>query len=198
MKKKIFIAILIIVIITGLVSLYIFLNYPSNNMSEAEKEAAIAKILGRKPNLTDNTPVGDIEYKGKYIYFKYPAAAVIRKQLLNGQEVQYDGLERLILKIESSKITLYMEVIEAPVNITSINDYPSVKLRQIESSGYIEQDVFVEEVKGLSFEKQTTSSFEKTAFFILKGRIYSFSIQGPDAKEVEKLFNSIISSTKFL
>lgn len=197
MKKKILI-ILIIAIITGLVSLYIFLNYPSNSMSEAEKEAAIAKILGRKPNLTDNTPVGDTEYKGKYIYFKYPAAAVIRKQLLNGQEVPYDGLERLIFKIESSKVTLYMEVIEAPVNVTSLNDYPSVKLRQIQSNGYIEQDVFVEDVKGLSFEKQTTSGFEKTGFFMLNSKIYSFSIQGPDVKEVEKVFNSIISSAKFL
>lgn len=198
MKKKLLIATLVIITIIGLVFLYLFLNYPSKNLSDAEKEAAIAKILGRKPNLNDNTPQGDTEYKGKYIYFKYPQAAVIRKQLLNGQEVPYDGLERLIFKIESSKVTLYMEVIEAPVNVLSLSDYPSVKLRQIQSNGYVEQDVFVENIKGLSFEKQTTSSFEKTAFFILNRRIYSFSIQGPDAKEVEKVFNNIISSTKFL
>jgi hypothetical protein len=198
MEKKILVALLILLVILSLISVYIFLNYPSKNMSEAEKEAAIAKILGRKPNLTDNTPQGETEYKGKYIYFKYPSAAIIRKQLLNGEEVPYNGLELFIFKIESTKLTLYMEVIEAPTNVASLTDYPSVKLRQIQSNSYSEEDVFVGDVKGLAFAKQSTSSFDKTAFFFLNGRIYSFSFQSPDSKEVEKQFKSIISSVKFL
>lgn len=198
MKKKVVIGILAIIFIGIIISLYLFLNYTPKNMSEAEKEAAIAKILGRKANLTDDTRTGNTEYKGEYIYFKYPAAADIRKQLLNGEEVPFDGLERLIFKVESTKLTLYMEVINAPVNVASLDDYPSVKLRQIQSNIYTKDEVFVGSTKGLTFEKKSTSSFEKTVFFMLNGKIYSFSIQSPDSKEVEKLFDLIISSIKFL
>jgi hypothetical protein len=198
MKKKIVIVTLIVISLGLIISLYIYLNYSPKEMSEAEKEAAIAKILGRKANLTDDTRTGNVEFKGKYIYFKYPAAADIRKQLLNGQEVPFDGLERLIFKVESTKLTLYMEVINAPVNVASLDDYPSVKLRQIQSNIYTKDEVFVSDIKGLTFEKKSTSSFEKTVFFMLNGKIYSFSIQSPDAKEVEKLFDLIISSVKFL
>lgn len=198
MKKKIFAFLLILISIISVISLYIYLNYPLKVMSQTEKEAAIAKILGRKPNLTDNAPAGDVKYSGKYVSFKYPAGATIRKQLLNGQEVPYTGLERLIFKIENTKLTFYMEVIEAPANVTSINDYPSVKLRQIQSNVYSQSDVFVENVKGLLFEKQTTNSFETTGYFLLNDKIYSFSVQGPDPKAIKELLNKIISSAKFL
>lgn len=196
--KKILFLVLIVITIIAFVSVYIFLNRSSKIMSEAEKETAIAKILGRKPNFTDDAPKGNVEFKGKYISFMYPATAAIRKQLLNGREVSYTGLEQLIFKIERPKLTLYMEVIEAPQNVENLNDYPSVKLRQIQPNIYDQKDIFVGNTKGLSFKKQSTTGFEKTGFFFLNDKIYSFSIQGPDFKAAEELFNKIIASVRFL
>lgn len=168
-------------------------------MSEVEKEAAIAKILGRKPNLMGkNVPIGDVEFKGKYISFMYPAAATERKQLLNGEELSYTGLELFIFVLENPKLTANVEVINAPQNIISINDYPGVKLRQIQSNIYNQTDVFVGNARGLAFDKQTNSGYEKTGFFFLNNKIYSFSVQSPDSKAAEELFSKVIASLKFL
>lgn len=197
--KKVVIVLILAVIFAGTVSVFYFLNYPSKQMSEAEREAAIAKILDRKPNLTEkDIPTGDKEFKGKYISFMYPATAKERKQLLNGEEVPYTGLELFIFVLESPKLTANAEVIEAPKNTASINDYPGVRLRQIQSNIYTENDVFAGNAKGLAFDKQSQTGFEKTGFFFLNNRIYSFSVQGSDSKAAEELFNKIIASFKFL
>lgn len=199
MKKKISITVLIVIITIAAISAYIFLNRASEMMSKEEKEAAIAKILGRKPNLAEkDVPTGDIEFKGKHITFMYPAAATIKKQLLNGEELSYTGLELFIFGLENPKIRVSVEVIEAPQNITNINDYPSVKLRQIQSTLYTQKDTSVGNTSGLSFDKQSNAGFEKTGFFFLNGKIYSFSIVSPDAKAAEELFNKLTSSAKFL
>lgn len=197
--KKVIIVLLLIAIFIGALSAFYLLNKPSKEMSKLEKEAAIAKILGRKPNLTDkDVPTGDREFKGKYISFMYPAAATERKQLLNGEELPYTGLELFIFVLESPKLTANAEVIKAPQNITSLNDYPSVKLRQIQSNIYNQKDIFVGNTKGLSFDKQSASGFEKTGFFFLNDKIYSISIQSPDSKAAGELFDKIIASVKFL
>lgn len=197
--KKFIIALFLIAILASVFWLFYFLNKPLKEMSEAQKEAAIAKILGRKPNLsTKDAPTGNTEYKGKYILFSYPAGATIKKQMLNGQEVVYKGLELFMFGLENPKLNASIEVINAPENITSINDYPSVRLRQIQSNLYQDSDVFVGNEKGLAFTKQSSTGFEKTAFFFLKGKIYSFSLQSPDSKKLEEVFNDIIASVKFL
>lgn len=196
--RKIVIFIIILLLTLATVLLYIFLNYSPKELTSEEKEEAIAKILGRKPNLTDNSPKGDTIYNGKYITFSYPAAANERKQLLNGKEVPYTGLEQFIFKLESPKLTVYLEVINTPVNVASLNDYPSVKLRQLQSNLYKEEEAFIENTQGLAFEKRDTTNFEKTGYFSFNGKIYSFSVQGPDSKAVREMFGKLISTSKFL
>ena len=196
--RKIVIFIIILLLTLATVLLYIFLNYSPKELSQQEKEEAIAKILGRKPNLTDSSVKGDTIYNGKYIMFSYPAAANERKQLLNGKEVPYTGLEQFIFKLEAPKLTVYLEVINTPVNVSGLTDYPSVKLRQIQSNLYKEEEAFIENIKGLAFEKRDTTNFEKTGYFSYKGRIYSFSVQGPDAKAVREMFSKLTSTSKFL
>lgn len=197
--KKIGIALLLIFILAVILVVINFLNQPSKQMTAAEKEAAIAKLLGRKPNLTtSDAPTGDKEYKGKYISFMYPEAATTKKQLLNGEEIPYTGLELFIFGLENPKLTTYVEVIEAPQNVLSINDYPAVKLRQIQANIYEQKDVFIGNTQGLVFDKKSNMGFEKTAFFLVDKKVYSFSIQSPDSKTIEELFNNIIASAKFL
>lgn len=197
--KKVIAVLLLIAILAGIVSIFYFLNKPSREMSKQEKESAVAKILGRKPNFTaKDAPAGDAEFKGKYISFMYPAVATIRKQLLNGEELPYTGLELFLFSIESPKLSFSAEVLEAPKNVASLNDYPSVRLRQIQANLYDQKDVFVGNTKGLAFDKQSQTGFEKTGFFFLNNRIYSFSIQGSDSKAAGELFNKIIASLKFL
>lgn len=197
--KKIAVVLLIIIALVFAISIYIYINRASDLMSKEEKEAAIAKILGRKPNLSaKDVPTGNIKFKGKYITFIYPAAAAIKKQLLNGEEIPYTGLELFIFSLENPKIRVHIEVIETPQNVKNINDYPSVKLRQIQSNLYTQKDTFVGNIRGLSFEKQNNTNFEKTGFFFLNDKIYSFSIESPDSKAAKELFNKLTSSAKFL
>jgi hypothetical protein len=196
--KKIITFIAILLIFLASILIYLYLNYSPKELSQAEKEAAVAKILGRKPQLNDNSPKGDTKYMGKYITFTYPAAAVPKKQLLNGKEVPYTGLEQFIFKMDSPKLTVYLEVINSPSNVSTLTDYPSVKLRQIQSGAYMEEEGLIEDVKGLVFEKAELSSFEKTGFFMSNGKIYSFSVQGPDPKAVREMFNKLTSSSKLL
>lgn len=196
--RKIVVFILILLITLATVLLYIFLNYSPKELSSKEKEEAIAKILGRKPNLTETSPKGDRIYNGKYITFLYPAAANEIKQLLNGKEVPYTGLEQFIFKLESPKLTVYLEVINSPVNVSTLTDYPSVKLRQLQSNLYKEEEAFIENTQGVAFEKRDTINFEKTGYFSFNGKIYSFSVQGPDSKAVREMFSKLISTSKFL
>lgn len=197
--KKIVIALLLVVVLIVTLLVFYILNKPSKEMSEAEKQAAIAKILGRKPNLTTkNIPTGDIEFKGKYITFMYPAAGIERKQLLNGQVIPYTGLELFIFVLDSPKLTASAEVIESPKNVANINDYPNVRSRQVQANIYNQSDLFAGNIKGLAFSKQDQTGFEKTGFFLLSNKVYSFSVTGADSKAAGELFNKIINSLKFL
>ena len=168
-------------------------------MSKTEKEAAIAKILGRKPNLTDSIKTGDTQYKGKYVSFMYPAAGVIYTQRLNGAPVKQTNLEYFSFDLSDPKLIFSMEVVQTPGSVTSLEDYPSVKLRQLESNIYKQSQTEADNQTGFAFEKAgEASNSEKTGFFFLKGKIYSFSVQGSDLKAIEDLYNKIISGVKFL
>lgn len=196
--RKIIIALFLIVIFVGILSALYLLNKPPKQISQVEKEAAIAKILGRKPNLTDNTKTGDTQFKGQYISFIYPAAATPQKQLLNGEEIPYTGLELFIFTLENPRITVHAEVTNAPQSVTNLTDYPGVRLRQIQSNLYTESNLEIQNSKGLVFSMQNQAGFEKTAFFFLNNKIYTLSVQSPDSKAVEDLFDKIIASFKFL
>lgn len=200
MKKKILFILLIIVVILASISVYIFLNYPSKNMSEAEKEAALTNILGRKPNLSEKQVAkGNFTYKGKYVSFLYPAAGSVYIPRVNGQ-VQKDNwnLDSFNFDLDNPHTTVLVTVSQAPGGVTSINDYPGVRLRQIQSGTYQQKDVFADNHSGFVFNRQDNSGFEKTAFFYLNNRIYIFSIIGIDLKAVEDVFKTIITSAKFL
>ncbi len=197
MKRPVILA-LIAVIFVFIAAVVVFLNRPVKNMSNSEKEAAIAKILGRKPNLTNNTITGDKEYKGKYVSFVYPASALIYTQKINGEPVKQTGLEYFSFDLDNPKIIFSMETVGVPDAVQSVEDYPGVKLREIENSLYIKNEVFVGGKKGFVFDKSSDNNFEKTAFFYFEGKVFSFTISGTDQKGIDNLYSKIISSLVFL
>ncbi|MCL6096333.1 MAG: hypothetical protein M1444_01440 [Patescibacteria group bacterium] len=196
--KKFVSIMLIIAIFAGVLLMFYFLNKPLKEMSRVQKEAAIAKILGRKPNLTDNTKTGVTQYRGKHVSFTYPASGVIYTQKLNGVPIEQTSLEYFSFDLSDPKLIFSMEVIQAAGSVTSLEDYPSVKLRQLQSNIYKQSSTDASGQMGLAFEKTGSSNLEKTGFFFLNGRVYSFSVQGNDLKAIQNLYNKIILSVKFL
>ena len=197
MKRLIFLP-LIVIIFVLITAVIVFLNRPVKNMSNSEKEAAIAKILGRKPNLSNNTIMGDKEYKGRYVSFTYPASALIYTQKINGAPVKQTSFEYFSFDLDNPKIIFSMETVGVPDTVQNAEDYPGVKLREIENSLYIKNEVLAGGKKGFVFDKSSENSFEKTAFFYFEGKVFSFSISGTDQKEIDNLYAKIISSLVFL
>ena len=177
------------------IAVYLIVSKPPKFMSSQEKEAAIAQILGRKPNLTDNTSKGNVVYKGKYTSFIYPAAAKIYSYRDEGLKRNTSVLETFSFDISNPRLVLNYSVLDRP-NLTSIDDVPDVKLRKIAFSGYVQTQILADGQKGLAFEK-TTDSSERTVFFFINSKVYSISITGSSVKEIDKLFDQIVMSLKF-
>ena len=196
--KKFILLLVVIAVVTSVLLTFYYLNKPAKEMSEAEKQTAIAKILGRKPNMADNVKTGDTEYKGKYVSFIYPAAGVIYIQKLNGVPIEQTSLEYFSFDLSEPKLVFSMEVVQVPGSVTSLEDYPSVKLREIESNLYVKNNVAVGDKEGMVFEKTDNNSFEKSVFFYLGDKVFSFVISGNDQKGINDLYDKVISSLKFL
>lgn len=199
MKKFIVLALIVVAVIVSIV-VFNILNSSSKSLSTLEKETALANILGRKPILNEKEEAkGNIRYKGKYVTFMYPARAKIYVLKVNG-EVKEDNwnLDSLNFDLDNPRITTLVTVSSAPLDVTSVTDYPSVKLRQIQSGIYQQKDIMVDHHNGLLFDKQDNTGFEKTAFFYLSNKIYVFSVSGSDLKAIEDLFKKIMETTRFL
>jgi hypothetical protein len=193
-KKKVFIA---LVIVAGVI-LLIFLISKPRPLSEAEKEKALTTILGRTPRLINsNTVQGEVEYKGKYASFLYPASAKVYKVTVNGKEVNTGALEYFDYDLQSPRINVATEVLQAPEVVKSLDDFPAVRLREQDST-YHRSQITADNNQGFSFERIVDFSFEKTGFFLVNGRIYTFSATGGDEKSITSLFEKMIGSLKFL
>lgn len=200
MKKKIAIAILIIIAFIAVISVYIFLNWPVKSLSTAEKEVALTNILGRKPNLNEKQSAkGNLEFKGNTVSFLHPAAGSIFVHRVDGK-IQKDNwnLDSFSFDLDDPRTKILVTVSQAPSDVTSINDYSGVRLRQLQFEVYLQKDVLVDSHSGFVFSRQDNSGFEKTAFFYFKNRIYIFSIIGNDLKSVEDVYKTVIQSAKFL
>ena len=198
MKKFVFIILILIIILAGF-SVFVVLNRSTKPLSEAEKQQALTKLLGRKINLTEKVaPQGDTQYKGPYTSFTYPASAKIITPIINGKIQEKPGLDQFSFSFDSPSIYAFIAVLKANANVLTLTDDPSVRLRQAQPEIYKQTSITTDKQQGLSFEKHDNSGFEKTAFFFVNGRIYSFSVMGGNLKSVEALFNKIVLSVKFL
>jgi hypothetical protein len=193
-KKFIFIGVLGALLVIGVV--FFVSSTPLKKLSDEERVKALAKILGRKPNLGEkNKPVGDTIYNGKYVSFAYPRAAKIYTLRPPDREKDKSYLEDFIYDLDSPRLAFFMETVVSGVK--SVEDFPSVRLRDMAKGQYSREDIEAGGREGVSFEK-TDGGVEKTVFFNFDGKIISFSVQGSDIKEVRSLFEKTISSLHFL
>jgi hypothetical protein len=196
-KIILFVASISIVLIS--IAVFFILNNPAREMTSQEKEQALTKIVGRRLNLTgNNVPTGDIQHKGKYASFFYPAAAKIYQPMLNGKPVNYPGnLEYFAFDMEDPTVNVATEAIQATSSITSLSDFPSVRLRQTQSDQYSQTIIKTPDgISGLAFDKSGDNSFEKTAFFYANGKIYTFAITSVDKKTEGDVFSKMLSTLK--
>lgn len=197
--RKIILLVGAVVIVLVAVAAVVIIYSPAAGLSDKEKEAALAKIAGRKLQLNDkNAATGNIEHQGKFVSFMYPAQAKIYHQTVNGQKITDQGsLEYFAFDMENPRVNVVTEVIPAPSSVINLSDYPGVRLRQDQQDQYAQTSAQTSNgVNGLAFDKAFDNSFEKTAFFLTAGRIYTFSIASVDKKIEDQIFNKMISTLK--
>ena len=196
MKKIVLILILGITLILGGIAFYYFSQPPKDKLSDRYKEQAIEKLLGRKANINpEKVKTGDAEFKGKYITFKYPAKAVVYKYQDPSFKKNDTRLEDFSFDIKSPRLVFNLQVLQDTSNLSSIVDYPGVRLREVRSE-YKRSDITIGDTKGKVYFN-SSSQAEKTGFFLKNEIIYSISITGSDADEVSLLFDNIIRTVSF-
>jgi hypothetical protein len=196
MRKFFYFSIVLVLIIAAL-SVFFVLNRTTKTMSETEKRAALAQILGRKPNLDlKDAPTGNVLYKGKYGSFMYPAKAKIYTYRDSVAAANKTEIETFSFDIDSPRLIFYFDVNNNSGNVTDINEISSVRLREDKSRGYQQSEILADGQNGLAFTRIDLQS-EKSGFFIVNGKIYSISVTGNDDKEVVNLFDNVVKSLQF-
>lgn len=186
--------ILIFTILIGvLLTLFFIFESSQKKLSDSEKEKALTKILGRKPNLSDNEAAGEVEYKGKNAAFKYPAKAKIYTYKDPNMAKNTSVLETFSFDIEKPRLVFNFSVMENAASLKDVTDISGVNLRQNKSFGYTESEGKIGENKGLVFAKSGSQS-EKSGFFIINNKIYEVSVTGSNFEDVSLLFDGIINS----
>ena len=190
--RVIFIFLLVIVIIGGIAS-FLVLNHTSKPFTKAQEQAALVKMLGRKPNLQD-APSGSVLYNGKYASFSYPAMAKIYNDK-NSASVK-TNLETFSFDIENPRLICNFSVMENNAKLSDVTEISGVMLRQDKSRGYVQSSIDVEGNSGLAFALGGDSP-EKTGFWLFNNRIYTLSVTGSDYTSVVNLFDNITKSMEF-
>jgi hypothetical protein len=198
--KRIFLALLLVAISIFFVAAFMILNRPSSSLTESEKKKALENILGRQVILQPTpTVAGNTQHQGKYVSFIYPKAAKEFTLLSNGQPAQFNDLEHFSFDLADTHTHFFSQVLAYP-GTQALTDYPGVRLRQGEPDIYQQAAVVsADNQQGLAFSKyDMTAGYEKVAFFLVNGKIYTFSVQSPEQQALNDLFNLLIPTIKFL
>jgi hypothetical protein len=192
--KKIILSIFLLLIVGLFIAAFLILNRSTTNLSEAQKEQDLTKILGRPVVLKDQAIVtGDVLYKGKYYSFLYPKAAT------KYTSAQVDtSLESFKFDMSSPRIYAVSEVMAAANNQKLLDDNSDIRLREVQDTIYQQASISADGQTGLAFEKNDADGVEKSAFFLVNGKYYSISLVGSDKPSIDDLFTKIIASLKFL
>lgn len=186
----------LVIILGGAVAFYLLSLPPREALSKEFKEKAVTKILGRKAQLDDVAEkAGNIVYHGQNITFEYPAKAVVYTFKDPGFASSSSRLEDFSFDIRSPRLVFNMAVLGNPAGQMSIDDNPGVKLRQSRPDLYSEETITVDGQKGKVYSQSTEA--EKTAFFLVKNKIYTISVTGTIFEEVKKLEYQVLKSVKF-
>jgi hypothetical protein len=201
--KKVFQIFLLFMTVTLLITGFLFLNRTVSPLSEADKHKALLKLLGRQVNLSEKTtPQGNLSYNGKYYSLMYPKAAEIYNPPDMANASAAGILEWFSFNIKQlPRAYFYSEVKEAPWYLSSVSDYSGIAFRLAKPDIYSKASITAGNQDGLVFEKQSLSNseaYEKSGFFLVKGKIYSFTVQSVDERMEKSLFDKVMSTLRFL
>jgi len=194
MKKWIVLISVLIIVVAGGVAFYFFSQPPKDGLSDEFKKEAVTKLLGRKAQLTrENIPDGNVAFEGESISFLYPARAIPYEYREESSQKNTNVIEDFSFDMKDPKIIFSLKVASNTSGINDVSDIPAGRLRQDRSGEYIEEKEIIGGEAIISFYKQTREP-EKTGFIITPDRIYTISITGNIAEEVESLFDTITST----
>ncbi len=177
------------------IGIYLFGSAKQHPLTQTEKEAAIAKLLGHQPILSNNPRHNIwIEHRGKYVSFAYPQAATVYRDTVNPPDK--NSLESFVFQQESPRYFFVTEVLD-PTNVETYNDIPSVLLRRNNKNQYTETSMALQNVTFPVFTKTQQNVVEKTAFILANGKEYTFSITSANP-DVISIFDRVMASVKIL
>jgi hypothetical protein len=160
-----------------------FWNYARTPATSRSKEADFRQVLGgRAPRNPTDAPQGEIEYRGQYMTFEYPARA--REYLLKKSDDSI--LEQIDLEIDSPRLTIVATVIATGEK--TLDEVSGVRMRRDQTDVYREDAGVFTKLDGK----------EKTVFMMYHDRLYTLSITGNDAGELAKLWSQVLPTWHFL
>lgn len=164
--------------------------------SAHDKQVALQKLLGRNPIITENIrPTGTIGYDGKYVSFLYPAAAQDYSYNDNNVKGSTFVLESKEFKESNPLYHFIVQVIKQSDQIKIYDDVPSIHLRRTQTDKYQESPILIGQEQGVAFISES-EGYEKDAFLLHNGLLYSFVITGGNAK-IEKIHTQVVKSAAF-
>jgi hypothetical protein len=182
-------------VVTGLI-IFLVLNHSAKSLTDAEKEAALVNILGRKPILTNNEATGTVLYNGQYASFSYPAKAIVYTYKDPNIVKNKSELEMFSFDINNPRLIFNFSISDNSGNLADAKDSSGAIFRENQVNGYSQSEVVIGGAKGLVFAKAGEHP-EKTGFWLTNNKLYALSVTGSDYQEVVNLFDGITTSLKF-
>lgn len=168
-----------------------FRNYVNTPSAPRSAEEDFRQVLGgRAPRNPTAVPEGDIEYRGQYMTFVYPARA--EKYPL--KKADKAVLERIDLEIKNPRLT--MVAVAIATKEKTLDEVSGVRMRRAQTDVYREDQVMVGVEKNPVFTR--LDGKEKTVFVIYHDRLYTLSLTGDDAGELARLWAKVLPTWHFL
>jgi hypothetical protein len=195
MRTLLIIFITLFIIAIGIAGIIFFISPKNTTITTKQKNAAFAKLLGRNPILTEKVRNNAyVKYKGTYLTFSYPSAA---KEYVYGDKPDNKTVLESFQFQETNNpryhfVTQVSSVEARLIASLQYDDISGVRLRRLQNTIYTESSLASPVGNWVVFVKKD-DMFEKTAFLLAGGKLFTFSITGSDPV-IEKIFDTVVSS----
>lgn len=191
-KKALFFALSSIIVI---VLVLIKLSPAVPPLTQEQKKQAFENILGRDVRETKDIPRGEKTYKGRYFSLSYPAYAKVYERKNPNITDNKNLLEFFLLDSENPRFK-FVVMVSSGDGVATLEELSGVRSRK-QNKQYIEMPLVVDGTTGILFIK-TADGVERSSFFLIDGRSYSFAITGVDANALEEIYQQIMESVLLL
>jgi hypothetical protein len=194
--KKLLIGLLILGLVVGAAFAAITVFYKPGNLTQAERDKALTKMLGRKVELSPTTAsTAWVKHTGKYLSLLRPQAAT--EYTADKAEIAKNTtiLEKIDFGQTHPRLTIVVLVTNAN-GATKVDDASGVGLRKNQPKEYTQKPVKIGPYNGLRFVKKDGT--EDTSFLYANGRFYSFAVSGGQGVDLEDTTNRLLESVELI